>query len=329
MNQQNQKLPGLLGVIPKFMVKLTSIMAAISVTLSATGFLILRSNANLLGLSSFLHHSVGDYLYEGARFFISTLWVLTASITRNLYWWTIVVSIAAALYLLRVRFRLFQRIAKKLELADILQRSWIRCICIVLAVFLLLLCTYRVLPSTEARDLLFAASDHQEITKRATEESIENLKSRYANSFLYITISIIILWGISKIHHDPEKESASALLCVYSRYTARQLKTPEKAELFSAIGRLFLYLLFIVELTLVPINYGQSIHSNDFHKVKDLFLEEKLEGKIPRSENCWLLYQNAEEFVLYFGDTAQVLLVSKEQVLSIAIGERCNIFVGR
>lgn len=329
MNQQNQKLPSLLGVIPKFMVGLTSVMALISATLSAMGFLALRANANLLGLSSFLHHSVGDYLYAGTILFISTLWNLTAFIIGNFYWWTIVVSTVAALYPLGRRFRLFQRIAKKLELVEIFQKFWVRWICIVLATFLLILCIYKLFPSAEARDLLFATSDHPEIAKRTTDESIKNLESGYVNSFLYVTISIIILWGINKIHQGPEKEPTSALLCVYSRYAMRQLKTPEKTELFSAFGRLFLYLLFVVELTLLPINYGQSIYSNDFHKVTSLILEEKLQKEIPRSENRWLLHQNSEEFVLYFGDTEQVFLVSKEQVLSIAIGERCNIFVGR
>lgn len=49
----------------------TSIAAAAvgsGILLSALGFLLLRTHANMLGISSVLHHSIVDYLYEGSVF---------------------------------------------------------------------------------------------------------------------------------------------------------------------------------------------------------------------------------------------------------------------
>lgn len=304
MNRKNQQQFKPVDAIVKFLVGIAGIAAGVSALLSVSGFLLLRSHANMLGISSVLHHSVGDYLYEGGVFFISALlWALPASIIGNIYGWIGMGIIAV--YLLGKRFRvvadLYGRTTKFLKLRETFQYAWIRWVYIVFAVFILLLFIGQMLPSSEAKDLLFPAGSQQEIAKRVNEKAIEGLKNQYVDTVLYVVLSGIILWGIHRIHKDAE-------------------------EKLSSIGRLFLYLLFVIQLVLLPVNYGQTVYSSDFHKVTELILDNNLQGKFPRSENIWLLNKNDSEFVFYSGDTQEVFLVQKRHVLNIAAKERANIF---
>ena len=332
MNQEKQKLSNAVEVIINFVGGIAIVTAIISALLSASGFLVLRSHANLLGLSSFLHHSIGDYLYEGGVFFILTfLWALPASIIGNLYGWVFVAGVS--LYLLGKRIKylsiLLRKFAEKLKPKEIFQQAWIRWICIVVAAFLFLVCIYQISPSLEAKDLLFPTGNQQEVAKRAAPKSAEEMESRYEYSLLYVILSGLVLWGINKIHQDQEKKSSSALLYVYdwlkSSYT-EELKTEQKTELLFVLGRLFLVLLFTVELVLLPINYGQSVYSNDFQKVNELMLAEKFQNETPRSENLWLIKENPDSFIIYFGDTQEIRLIQKTHVVSISISGRENIF---
>ena len=91
---------------------------------------------------------------------------------------------------------------------------------------------------------------------------------------LYVTLSVLILWFITRIHRDPENKSSEPLLYVYDRISGKtsEHQVPEKTskpqiDLFSALGRLFLYLLFLVQLALLPVQYGKTVYPNTFHRV--------------------------------------------------------------
>jgi len=159
---------------------------------------------------------------------------------------------------------------------------------------------YHLLPPTKARNLLFAAPNHPEVTKRNDKSSLEDLESHYIKLLPYIVLSAIILWGITKICQ--ENKIGEILLYLF-------------------------YLFFIVQLILLPINYGVFVYSNDFHRIKELILQnEDLQSSIPRSKNHWLLKEYPDSFAIYLGDTQEVLLIQKSQVLGILISGRENIF---
>jgi len=88
MNQKSPQLSGPIEFIVKFLAGMAAAAAGVSGLLSLAGFLLLRAHANLLGISSVLHHSVGDYLYEGGAFLVLTiLWALPVSIFGTIYGW--------------------------------------------------------------------------------------------------------------------------------------------------------------------------------------------------------------------------------------------------
>ncbi|MDY0093758.1 MAG: hypothetical protein RBT80_13770 [Candidatus Vecturithrix sp.] len=328
MSEQHQIIQN----IVKFFGWIAAITAGVSALLSVTGFLLLQSHAHLLGVSRVFHHTVEDYLYQGGNFFITTLfWALPVAIIGNIYIW-----IAAGLiviYLLGKRFQWVGDITQRLHTQKALQQAWVGWVAILAAAILFLLFINHIIPPSSAQDLLFAARHHSEVLKRATPEETEILKNQYLLSLLYVNLSALILWIITRIHRDPENKSPAALLYVYDRLTGKtsEHQVPEntskpQAELFSALGRLFLYLLFLVQLALLPIQYGKTVYPNTFHRVSNLILDENLQGKIPQSQNIYLLNERGDELILYFGDTQEVSLVKKANVVNIAIKARENIF---
>lgn len=276
-------------------------MAAISALLSAFGFLILHANASLLGVSpSLLHYTIQDYLYVGVSFL--AWWMLT--IVGNLYIWLLFFVIIFAPYLL-----------SKLKLPKLFQHLCIPWICIVTSILILFLFIYKILPVPEAKNLLFFNGNQQEIQKeiqnRATDEGLNKLESRYVYTHLYIIIlSGLILWSINRIH---------------------QTWKIKQGRVFGA-GRLFLFLLFSVELILLPTNYGNSVYTNYFHKVElDLNCKiqsnSKLKEDLGKSTNVWLLKETPSSFIIYLdGDAKSVHLIPNAQVLSLSITKRQNIF---
>jgi hypothetical protein len=307
MHQQSQQSSASIDVIVKLLGTITGAIAGVSALLSVAGFLLLRAHANLLGISSVLYHTIGDYLYEGGVFFLSTLiWALPTLIIGNIYGRILLGAIV--LLLLGKRFannaELISKVKKLLKLEKTLRQSWIHWICIVVAIFLFLLCIYQLLPSPEAKDLLFPAGNQLEIKMRVSEDGLTKLENSYVHSILYILFSCLILWGIQNLWQGIKDN-------------------------ISFIGLLFLYLLLLLQLILLSVKYGQTVYPNDYHKVDEIVLDKKLDGKIPQSENIWLLNETGEELVLYFGDLQKVFLMQKSQILNIVIKERENIFKGR
>lgn len=252
--------------IVKFFGWIATITAGVSALLSVTGFMLLQSHAHLLGVSRVFHHTVEDYLYQGGNFFITTLfWALPVAIIGNIY-----VRIAAgiiAVYLLGKRLKWFGDITQSLNTQEALQQAWVHWVAILAAALLFLLFINHITPPSSAQDLLFAARQHPEVVKRATPEETEMLKNQYLLSMLYVILSALILWFVNRIHCDPAKKSSAALLYVYDRLTGKtsehqvaEKTSKPQTELFSALGPLFLYLLFLVQLALLPAQYGKTVY---------------------------------------------------------------------
>ncbi len=216
MGEQHQIIQN----IVKFFGWIAAITAGVSALLSVTGFMLLQSHAHLLGVSRVFHHTVEDYLYQGGNFFITTLfWALPVAIIGNIYIWFAAGIIA--LYLLGKRFTWFDDITQRLHTQEALQQAWVRWVAILAAAILFLLFINHIIPPSNAQDLLFAARHHPEVVKRATPQETEMLKNQYLLSMLYVILSALILWFITRIHRDPAKKTSTPLLYVYDRLTGK------------------------------------------------------------------------------------------------------------
>src|SRR5712675_2970905 len=85
---------------------LAGVLAVASAGLSIAGFFVLRTNADLLGLSTFLHHSVTDYLYVGGAFIVQTFFLASEALLSFLGPTKWVLVVCVTLYFLLDRFQL-------------------------------------------------------------------------------------------------------------------------------------------------------------------------------------------------------------------------------
>jgi hypothetical protein len=290
-----------------------------STLLSIAGFLVLRSHNNMLGVAEFLSNSFTDYLYEGGTFFLYLISVaLPISIIRNSHLWLLGVGLFSLFLLSKRSVRvtnMFSKIVKRSRIKNISETFGMRLFYISCAVCLIIYCIYKILPSLDAGNLLFTQPNHikaqTEILRRSIEEGIDGLRIDYENAILYVILSAIAVWGINRILKDKAGKS------------------------FSMVCKAILYLLMTVELILLPIKYGESIYSNDFHRIKDIKVTEKYKIESESNGNNisntydspkWLLKENSDYYVIYDGKLQKLILLHKSPGLAITLGERGNIF---
>jgi hypothetical protein len=345
MSQTKERPPRLLEALLKFLAAFASIVVLISATFSAGGYLVLRSNANLLGITSVLHHSVGDYLYEGAYFFLYSLAsALPACTIGNEYVWLL--GGLVVLYLLGKNSKglsgFFHNIATKMKISLIFKQSWMRWLCLLAAVFLIVLLILRIYSSLGPQDLFFVNPDQKEaqaeIAIRASAESKE-LACDYERAVLYVILSVFTLWLVGKVLQDREEKPISVTLyvsgCLRSGRSNEQDVAQQSGKVLLIFGKLFLYLLFAIELVLLPIKFGQSVYPNEFHQVKNLVTDKSLKGEMKSDRTSkdeahdgtrWLIRENPDSYVLYYGKSKQLVIIPKSHVLRISLDRRRNIF---
>jgi hypothetical protein len=233
-------------------------------------------------------------------------------------------------------------IAGRTKIAYIFGQLWMRWLCIAVAIFLIIFLILEIFPSLEAKDLLFANPDQKEaqaeVELRITEESLGKLASDYERAVLFVVLSGFILWGVGKILQDREEKPTSMILYVSGRLRSGPTNRQEgmkKAKVLLVFGKSFLYLLFTTELILLPIKYGQSVYSNEFHQLKNLVIDRSLKGEMESGrttkdessdETQWLLRETPDSYVLYYGKSKQLVIIQKSHVLRISLDRRRNIF---
>ena len=180
---------------------------------------------------------------------------------------------------------------------------------------------------TEAKDLLFLSGNAQETAKRATEESIKQLNYDYDNLLLYAFVSGLLVWLVGIIAEGQKmitRPLKGQVLSNKKSAVSASGQSDKKGRIF-LFGRLLVYVLFAIELALLPVKYGQNVYPLDFPRVK-IAPDEAVQ--ITLSENIWLIRENPDSFTLYFGDTQEALLVPKSHVLTLPIDSRKNILTG-
>jgi len=298
--------------IIKVLGMIAGITGVVSTILSALGFIVLRSHANLLGLSSIFYHSVGDYLYEGGIFFANLIfWALPASIMINFYgfwsWLTIVFVLFITLYLRLKDTNRIKNIDKKIKhIITPLQKSWFRWIYFIFAIIIITFCIHRILPSSAAKDLLFVNIQSEEIIKRISQQNIEEMEIAFTNLIHYIIISVLLIFVNNKI-----------------------INKHFESEAFSKISKKLLYSLLVVELFMLPIKYGQIAYSNEFHSVREIVTNDQLSKHISNNEKCFLISRNPDSFIFYAVNEQKIIWIQQKNVNILSLGERVNILKWR
>lgn len=274
-----------------------TIAGGAAVLLTVAGFLVLRSHAAVLGLDSLLHHSITDYASQGGAFLLTVLlWALPTLATRLLFW-AVLLALAVYIYLdgapeAQWRIRNWLTLGRRIE-------AWP--LSVTAAALATGFALWRLLPSPEAVDLLFATGDQSEIALRATELGTQQLKADFLDGLLAAL-------------------AAGALLFLAWR------SLPACRHGFPPAVRVLLIGLGILLVLLLPVQYGQTIFSNDFHRIESYALDPEAQKVLPASREVWLLGHSSEGFVFYFRDSFTVSLVAKDALKQLSVGERRNIF---
>lgn len=291
----------------KFLAGVASILTLIAAVLSALGFVILRSHASLLGLSSFLHHALTDYLYEGGAFVAYTfLSGLAAVMSVSRFWW-IAGLLLLTLYVVHPGIKPLanrrERLVKKYKLTELTQKDLFQWICLVATLWLVYCCMSKLAPASNPDNLLFADSVNVEVVNRASLEGLKQLELHYESRLKYFLLSVVAIALFSWIPFRPSRKGVELLLTV---------------------GKKLLYVLLLVETLLLAVSYSVYVYPNEFHKVC-LQIDEKATAGIVLSDNAWLIREDADGMIVYFGDTKQIHKVKKDNIVNVAITERKNV----
>lgn len=320
---------GSFDAIIKTLGGIAATIAVFAALLSVFGFLLLRAHSNLLGLSNFLDHAVTDYLYEGGGFVGYSLYSMLALFVRHIYFFVIASALFFAAKLISRRIGLRKRLSKLFGEPSAVRRKLLAWVCVVLAAISILFFTYRSLPSAEASNLLFMSGNQDEKSER-TDARIEEMESAYLNALAYFLLSgAALLLACSVVRNANAGELMPTVGA--EEDTSSEQKSGSRrpsVDRTSAVGQAILFLLAVFQLSMLPGIYGQTVYSNNFHKVKgEIVLGDALKaGSIPSSDSVWLIKENPEYFIFYYRDDSMLRLIRKEEVKSLTLGGRENIF---
>jgi hypothetical protein len=319
--------PGSFEVIIKTLGGIAGTLAVFSALLSVFGFLLLRSHSNLLGLSNFLGHSVTDYFYEGSGFAGYTLLSVFELLVRHIYLLALAAAIFVAAKLLSRHVRFGARFPRFAG-GSASGRRLLAWIFVVVAATSVLYFIHQSVPASQANDLLFSSGDQDEKLKR-TDGKLKELEATYTNALTYFLLSVAVIWSAYSILPRADADERPLTPGADEGARAGRKPLPKRAggDLSLSLGLAFLTFLVIFQLLLLPGIYGQTIYSNNFHKVvtEGLIMGDTLKV-IPESKSVWLIKENPEYFILYFGDEDMLRLVRKDEVKNLSLGGRENIF---
>jgi len=320
-----------------------------SAVVSISGFFVLRANADLLGLATFIHHSVSDYFYVGAAFIIQTFFLAIEVIVSDLTWLKWIIILGITLYMLLQFFAYpaaaMNRIASQIK--EFFQIAVVRWIVILVAWYVVYHSVLLLLPEASASNLLFPNGDVSQASRRGNEISLLGLRAAYKSQIQALIFSLLITWLLTWImrfrsnaaqpkpikafwwvtSEESEKESTALMggSVVRSDSEPSPLPAPRLQSILITAGRWAVYLFLLLGFILLPISYGQKIYSNDFNKVC-VILDQKVQDTFPRSDNLWLIREDEESYTIYYGDNQEVRIIPKKDVVTISIRERINVF---
>jgi ABC-type multidrug transport system fused ATPase/permease subunit len=338
MNQHSQTTPTTLGIIFRFLLGFAGVAAAVTALLSAFGFLILRANATLLGISfSLFHYSVHDYLYQGILF---VFWAVVRFGGKVLGTVIGVLFLCLLLSVLNQRVRGFIRRFQKSKGVKAFQRHGWFWAGYIVAILLLSVSVLKMQLGPEATNLLFTDASRIEIDKRTTDAGRERLANQYGNLILLVIVSAAILFGIHRKGTqvvEPQSPPRRGYDGPPARYRSRKRQPRAGTPRQFRLRRFFLWLLdliFAAVLIMLPMTYGKTVYSNEFHPVqlildKALQKDTILEKDLKNAQNIWLLRETPNTLILYFdGKAKSVHAIQKAKVLNFILSKRRNIFAG-
>lgn len=279
--------------------------AGIGILLSALGFLLLRTHANMLGISSVLHHSIVDYLYEGSVFFIATVfWALPTAMVTNRYGWLFIASLVLIFFKshLARTSKTFTATAKWVDFQRVFEKQWFRWTLSIFILCLLPILTYLSLPNFDAYDLLFSPVNHTQVTNRSNKVSAKTLEDYYIFSVMIAAFSILLFIYICNMADSLSKNNL--------------INTFRVLPFFFVISQIFF----------LPMNYALNVMPNEFHRVSKILFNKENDIQMSCCKRIWLLNEQSSGYILYDGNTKEIFILHKENVINLGLKKRENIF---
>lgn len=289
-------------------------IAGVTVILSSIGYLVVRSHHELLGITDIVPNPPDTWTIEGARFVYNSLFLLIAKPLSN--GWIFLLLLGSLFWIvMRVSHTWSQKIA------DWAPPPGIKIILLAGTLVALLAIMAALLRHQLTSNLLVVRQlADNPLSQRSQQQGIEALREMYA---LF--------------------ESLLLLLWVWLLSLPQLLRTPQNAEQplsqptnAASSGRwslwqVLLWVVFLIPLLLLPMNYGKLVKSNEFYKVR-LFTGQAYESDANQAEwpaeEGWLLYHDDHTLVLYRGRAARepVQILERKHFARIHIVTLENIF---
>ncbi len=312
------------------------LLAIGSVVITACGLLVLRYNATVLGIYSYLHHSIDDYAFTGAIFFYKSFLCLSASLFSSAIFW-IVLGIALAYelirgILLRISALTFFVSAREMLIRMISFKGVVWAFFIASTITMLYLITQSNLPSG-GHDLLFTDFGSEEVTteiKALVNASESTRTALFGEAVLYVTLAGLIFWVFCALQAKVEFEASSAEKN-HLHTGLNSGSTGSRQSFMAKIRKVVLILIFMSGLLLLPLRYSELLHPNKFHQVNRLIITGKslqsVSSKESSMSSCnWLLGENIDSYILYSSFSHQIWIVPKSDVSTLVLGPLRNIF---
>jgi hypothetical protein len=163
----------------------------------------------------------------------------------------------------------------------------------VIAAASILYSIYKTVPSAQAKDLLFSTGNIEEMSKR-TDARLKEMESTYLEALGCFLLSGAVFWIAVAIAQTVDADEPSAGEDVDSSARRQQHSRAAGRARSVIVGQDILSLLLVFQLLLLPMIYGQTVYSNNYHKVmvEDTVMEEALRAHLPASNSIWLIKEN-------------------------------------
>lgn len=283
----------------ELLAKIISIIAGFGATIAFCGFVLLRSNAALLGVSQTFHHSVSEYFNEGTVFFLTTFFLyfpygLFCAVIKPIFiiFIIIICLVTCSFYVFDKKKAFRNRFQKRLPKIIVTIVS--------LVVALALLCAALVMLYTvQHRDLLFA-TEHSGggLNISSAIDETQQLRSYSIGITFAVAGSVFLL----------------ALAARSNKYRS-----------------LFLMLSTIVPISYLiihfPMAYGQKVFPNHYHRVMSMVEDENgIEQVTITADSTLYFLRNENDMLILFDKSSRTLIIkAKQHVKYFSLGKKQNI----
>lgn len=266
---------------------LSGSLAALTALLSALGFLALRAQHDLLGVTAFVPNPPEAWAVEGARMAYNSLLYVFAGCLGDL---RVLLPVLAAIGL----FVLLNHVDWLAGLRAKTRKPVMQIALAALSALGFLMVIHLFLKAESPSHLLLPQQYDTALQARSTPAGVAALRMHYAGLTALLPMLYVWLRLLLRVLHTILEQTEPE---------ASQEERPARQHgAWQSIAVWGLWGMFLILLLLVPMLYGKMVGSNDYLKVR-LVPKQELRAVTPLYEG-WLLHEGNGRIVLYNGPSA-------------------------